>query len=167
MTLTRRMRVRRSGMGGFTLVELLVVVIIVGILAAAAVPIYLSQTRRARTTEAVAGMGAIRKAQLEYYTEKQAYLAVAAGNIANEPSASTAKGLGLDFSNNAYFDNNCFSVATDATYNVIITTDGSAGTLTNGAARAADVATYIIQMRCKGGQVRYSYNSGTAYTGWE
>ena len=60
---------RKSRMSGFTLVELMVVVIIIGILAAAAVPIYTAQTRRAKTSEALAGLGAIRSAERVYKTE--------------------------------------------------------------------------------------------------
>lgn len=147
----------------FTLIELMVVVIIVGILAAAAVPIYIAQTRRARTSEAVAGLGAIRSVERVYYTEKSAYLAVSAGNIKNNPE-DTSPGLGLDFGNNTYFDNSCFSVATDATYGFIATCDGTS--TTNAAPRASDISKTKVDMRGNG-QIRFSYDGGTNWTSWE
>ena len=149
---------------GFTLVELMIVVIIVGILAAVAVPLYTGNTRRARTAEAVTGLGAICDSENQYYAEHCGYLAVAAGNIANEPTASSP-GLGLDFTAHAYFDGNCYTVSLDATYGVIAQSDGGADD--NAAPRKADVANTIVQMRDKGRQVRYSYDGGTTYTTWK
>ena len=153
-----------TGVGGFTLIELLIVVIIVGILAAAAVPLYLSQTNRAKTVEAVAGLGAMRHEESAYKTEHSAYLSVSAGDIANDPGDDDP-GLGLDFGDNAYFDNSCFSVALDATYGYISTADG--GATGNATPRSADVADIIVEQRGKGGQFRYSYDGGTSYTAWK
>ena len=59
---------------GFTLIEMMIVVIIVGILAAAAVPMYTSYIRRAYTAEAKATLGAIRSAELVWYAEHKAFL---------------------------------------------------------------------------------------------
>jgi prepilin-type N-terminal cleavage/methylation domain-containing protein len=53
------MFIRRSRSRGFTLVEVLAVVIIVAILAAIAVPIYLSYVESARSNEAQTAIGAI------------------------------------------------------------------------------------------------------------
>jgi prepilin-type N-terminal cleavage/methylation domain-containing protein len=145
----------KSRFAGFTLVELMVVVIIVGILAAVAVPLYLGQTRRARLSEAMAGLGAIRSAENVYQTEKGAYLKVDSPNIANEPSASPA-GLGLSFVNNTYFGNECFSV--DTTAGFIATCDGSASG--NSAVRKSEVVGYKAQMNEKG-QSAYVVDGGT------
>lgn len=58
---------------GFTLVELMVVVIIVGILAAVAVPLYRANVRRAMSTEGQALVGSIRTAERIYYVEHDTY----------------------------------------------------------------------------------------------
>ena len=55
---------------GFTLLELLTVVIIVAILAVIAIPQYFKAAERARATEAVNLLGMIRRAQIRYYAEQ-------------------------------------------------------------------------------------------------
>ncbi|MCK4905702.1 prepilin-type N-terminal cleavage/methylation domain-containing protein [bacterium] len=58
---------------GFTLAELLVVIIIVGILSSLAIPIFRQSVRRAMATEGYALVGAIRTAQRTYFAEKNQY----------------------------------------------------------------------------------------------
>ena len=58
---------------GFTLVELLTVVIIIGILVTIATPQYNKLVNRARWTECVWLAGAIRTGQVLYYTEYGVY----------------------------------------------------------------------------------------------
>lgn len=55
--------------GGFTLIELLVTLALVGLLAAIALPSYLSQTIKARQAEAKTAIGDIVRFQLLYRTE--------------------------------------------------------------------------------------------------
>ena len=61
---------------GFTLLELLTVVIIVAILASVAVPQFFKVAERARASEGVGILGAVRNAQLRYYSENGVLTAV-------------------------------------------------------------------------------------------
>ena len=54
---------------GFTLLELIIVVIIIGILAMIAVPQFFKVAERGRAAEAINILGALRSAQLRYYSE--------------------------------------------------------------------------------------------------
>ncbi|MEX0374856.1 pilin [Spiribacter pallidus] len=55
------------GQAGFTLIELMIVVAIVGILASVAIPAYSDYTVRAKVTEAVTAAGAIKTSVADYY----------------------------------------------------------------------------------------------------
>ncbi len=58
---------------GFTLVELMITVVIIGILASVAIPLYTGSVTRAKASEADAALGSIRTALRVYYAENSAY----------------------------------------------------------------------------------------------
>ncbi len=61
---------------GFTLIELMIVVAIIGILAAIALPAYQDYTARAQSTEALNLAGGLKVQVAEYYADKGAWPAV-------------------------------------------------------------------------------------------
>ncbi|MCG8532082.1 MAG: prepilin-type N-terminal cleavage/methylation domain-containing protein, partial [Desulfovibrionales bacterium] len=63
----------KKGMKGFTLIELMIVVAIIGILAAIAIPNFLNYQCKARQSEAKTALGAIRTAEEAYYAETETY----------------------------------------------------------------------------------------------
>ena len=58
---------------GFSLVELMIVIVIIGVLAGAAVPIYQHNLEVAKRAEAVAGIGTVRKQLRMYYGSTGTY----------------------------------------------------------------------------------------------
>ncbi len=58
---------------GFTLVELMITIVIVGVLATVAIPLYQANVKRSKGTEADASMGSIRTSLRVYYAENTAY----------------------------------------------------------------------------------------------
>lgn len=54
---------------GFTLIELMVTIIIIGILASFAIPVYVRSVEQGRQAEAYQNLGAIRESTLRYYHE--------------------------------------------------------------------------------------------------
>ena len=58
---------RRTNQKGFTLMELMVVIVIVAILAAVAVPLYLNYVKDATRTEAKGAIGAVITSQQAYF----------------------------------------------------------------------------------------------------
>ena len=57
---------RKNSLMGFTLIELMVVVLIIGILASIALPSYGKVIEKSRTVEAISRLNAIYKAQIRY-----------------------------------------------------------------------------------------------------
>jgi len=58
---------------GFSLVELMIVIVIIGVLAAVAVPIYNNNVMKAKMSEADAALGSIRTQLRVYYGENGTY----------------------------------------------------------------------------------------------
>ncbi len=113
---------------GFTMIELLVVLIIIAILAAVATPLFLANTNRARASEAVAAMSLIRQAMRDYgINNNNTYFNITTdanttangGHIQNGlPTTVTAAGVptpataGLNVNTNIsrYFSNHAYTV---------------------------------------------------------
>ena len=69
---------------GFTLVELLVVMIIIGILAAIAIPVFLNQRRKAVDASIRADLRSVALEMETYYVENQGYLFTAGSTVTNQ-----------------------------------------------------------------------------------
>lgn len=73
---------------GFTLVELMIVVAIIGILAAIAIPNFLNYQLKSKTAEAKTNLGAIKTSQASYRAENDFYATCKANPVAVSPTGT-------------------------------------------------------------------------------
>jgi prepilin-type N-terminal cleavage/methylation domain-containing protein len=119
---------------GFTLVELMVVILIVGILAAVAIPLMRGRIDSAKWSEANAAAGTIRSALRAYWAEKgPTYTGYAADLEGDVTVFGTPLGVDPSDLDGRYFGRGCYVIsgvsaaATGLSYTITVDTAGGAG----------------------------------------
>ena len=72
----------KKAANGFTLTEVLMVVVIIGVLACLIIPRYTASTESAYASQATGTLGAMRQAELAYNLETGSYMTLVVGNDA-------------------------------------------------------------------------------------
>ncbi len=129
---------------GFTMVELLVVLVIVAILAAVATPLFIQNTKRAKASEAIATMGLMRQALRDYKINANKYFTITSSDKIQDPlppatkvndkgdlSASNTYGLDIDVGIPQYFSNGAFTVLTKGANSPLVVGDSQSGLFTD------------------------------------
>jgi type IV pilus assembly protein PilA len=76
--------------GGFTLIELMIVVAVIGVLVAIAIPNYLRFQIRSKAGEGKINVSAIKTSELGYFAEYGTYIACSASPLATPPSGKVS-----------------------------------------------------------------------------
>ncbi len=127
---------------GFTLIELMIVVAIIGILAAIALPAYQDYTKRSNVTEGFSLAGGVKAAVAEYYSSEGAW-----------PTSNGVAGLATstDISGNAVTSVAVVNGLITVTYNSKVDATNNTIQLSPNASGGS------IEWKCSGGSVDNKY----------
>ena len=100
-SMPHRRRIR--GSGGFSLLELLIVLVIIGILAGIAIPRYMSSTTKAKQTEAKELLHQIYLMERSYFQEHDEYWIPSPGTVAGKDTPFAFDTIGVEIMRSARY----------------------------------------------------------------
>ncbi|NWG73630.1 MAG: prepilin-type N-terminal cleavage/methylation domain-containing protein [Rubrivivax sp.] len=144
---------RQAFQRGFTLIELMIVVVVVALLAALALPSFLDSVRKGRRSTAFEAVSQIQQAQERWRANNASF----AGGIASSGgrfTGLTASGATSYTTANGYYEISV-SGASATGYTILATAKGS---------QANDTACRLMQVQMTGGNLVYAAGSSTLST---
>lgn len=138
----------RAGQHGFTLLEIVIAIVIVGVLTAVALPSFQGSIRKSRRAEAFAAISAVQQAQERFRSSNANY-----GNLNSPADAATLPNL-LTTTPSGYY---VITVSSE-------TATGYTAKATAQGAQAADAGCRMMGVRLANGSL--SYGSGASALDW-